>query len=49
MLYDLSGSKKSKMAAAIPEVPKSQQVDRIGTEFQRLYVYFQGIAIQWDY
>ena len=36
MLYDLTGSGKSNMAASIPEVPISKLVDKIETKLQRI-------------
>ena len=40
VLYDQTGSVKSKMAASEPEVPTPQPVDMIGTQLQRLYLRF---------
>jgi len=42
MLYNLTGSKKSNMAAFKPEVPISKLVNKIGTKVQRLYTCFRG-------
>jgi len=49
MLYNQTGSEKSNMAAFKPEVPISKLVDKIGMKVQRLCIYFQGSATQWDY
>jgi hypothetical protein len=49
MVCDLTGSEKSNMAGSKPEVHISQLVDKIGTTFQRLCLYFRGPASQWEY
>jgi len=39
MLYDLTGSGKSNMAATKTEVPISKLVNKIETKVQQLYIY----------
>jgi len=42
MLNDQIGRWKSNMATSKPEVSLSLLVDMVGTQFQRLYLYFRG-------
>ena len=49
ILYDQTGSGKSKMAAADAEIVISQLADVIATEFRRLAPHFRGPAIEWKY
>jgi len=46
MLYNLTGSKKSNMAAFKPEVPISKLVDKKGTKVQRLYIKIYAYEVQ---
>ena len=47
-LPDTTGSQKSKMAAAKPEILISHLVDWIATRFQRLPPHFRCPATKWD-
>jgi len=42
IMSGVRGAQKSKMAAAIPEVPITRLVDKIATQFQRLIPCFRG-------
>jgi len=44
LLYDQTGSGKSKMMASKPEIPMSLLPGEIETKFQRLYSCIQGQA-----
>jgi hypothetical protein len=44
-----TGSDKSKMAAAKPDVPVSHLLYKIAKKFQRLSACFRGRASQWRY
>jgi hypothetical protein len=46
ILSDKTGSGKSKMAAAKPELHISQPLDEIETKFQRLNLHLRGQATQ---
>jgi len=47
MLSDVSGSRKSKMAAAKPEMQVSQLVDMAESEFKKHIPCFRGWLTQW--
>jgi hypothetical protein len=47
-LRDQTGSQKSNMAAAKPEVLISQVLDKVDTKFQMLHPHFRGPASQWS-
>jgi hypothetical protein len=47
MLLDRTGSEKSNMAAAKPEVLISKLTDQLGTRFQRQNLCFRGFTLQW--
>jgi hypothetical protein len=48
MLYDHTGSGKSNMAAAKPEVPVSHPTYWRKTQLQMSYLYYSGPAVKWD-
>ena len=47
-LSDQTGSQKSNMAAAKPEVLMSQVLDKTDMKFQKLHPHFRGLASQWS-
>src|SRR5664279_3866482 len=49
ILSDITGNRKSKMAAYKPEVLITQPLDYIATRFQRLSSHFRGPVIQRHY
>ena len=49
ILYDQTGSGKSKMAAADAEIVISQLADVIAMKFRRTPPYFIGPAMFWRY